>query len=73
MDFGTYLDKRRKAWHISRKELAVQIDVSEKTIERWEKGIQYPPMDKAEDIMNFFGDKLKVEIYDLSRFWEEQP
>lgn len=73
MDFGDYLYKRRKAWHISRKELAARIGVNERTIEHWEKGMQNPPIDKVEDIMNYFGDKLKVEIYDLSRFWEEQP
>lgn len=73
MDFGEYLYKRRRAWKISRKELAKEIGVHENTMKNWENGSQYPPIDKAEDIMRFFGDKLKVEIYDMSRFWEEQP
>lgn len=73
MDFGEYLHKRRRAWKISRKELAAQVGVHENTLTNWENGSQSPPIDKAEEIVHFFGDKLKVEIYDLSRFWEEQP
>lgn len=71
MDFGTYLYKRRKAWGIPRKELAKIIGVHENTLKNWEQGSQSPPIDKAEEILTYFGDKLKVEIYDKSRFWEK--
>lgn len=42
MDFAKIISTRRKELHLTQKELAERLNISDKTISRWESGVQIP-------------------------------
>ena len=59
-DFGEWMKANRLKKSMSQTRLAQKVNVHLNTIIRWESGTQFPPLDKAEEIINVLGCELTV-------------
>lgn len=59
-DFAAWMKRARLKKSMSQERLAKKVNVHINTIMRWENGKQYPPLDKAEEIINILGWELTV-------------
>lgn len=58
MEIGEQIKKRRKQLNWTQKELAVKINVSDKTVSSWETGRTYPELSLLVEISELFGLSL---------------
>lgn len=60
IDFGTWVRERRKEQKLLQCDLARKANCHTNSIGRWERGEDYPPLDKVEDIIKALGAELII-------------
>ena len=61
--FGCFVADRRKELHMTQKDLAAKIHVTDKAVSKWERGLGLPDINTIEDL----ADALNVSITELMR------
>ena len=61
--FGCFVAERRKELHMTQKDLAAKIQVTDKAVSKWERGLGFPDINTIEDL----ADALNVSISELMR------
>ena len=61
--FGCFVAERRKELHMTQKDLAYKIHVTDKAVSKWERGLGLPDINSIEDLAN----ALDVSITELMR------
>ena len=61
--FGCFVAERRKELHMTQKDLAAKIQVTDKAVSKWERGLGFPDINTIEDL----ADALNVSITELMR------
>ena len=61
--FGCFVAERRKELHMTQKDLAAKIHVTDKAVSKWERGLGLPDINSIEDL----ADALDVSITELMR------
>ncbi len=61
--FGCFIAKRRKQLNMTQKELALKIQVTDKAVSRWERGLGFPDINTIEDLAN----ALELSITELMK------
>ena len=60
IDFGTWMKEKRREQKLHQDDLARKANCHTTSIGRWERGEDYPPLDKVEDIVKVFGAVLII-------------
>ena len=60
IDFGTWMKEKRSEQKLLQSDLARRANCHTNSIGRWERGEDYPPLDKVEDIVKALGAKLII-------------
>ena len=61
--FGRFVAERRKELNMTQRDLAAKIQVTDKAVSRWERGLGFPDITTIEDLAN----ALDVSITELMR------
>ena len=61
--FGRFVAERRKELHMTQKDLAAKIQVTDKAVSKWERGLGFPDINTIEDL----ADALNVSISELMK------
>ena len=61
--FGAFISDRRKQQHMTQAELAGKIDVTDKAVSRWERGLGFPDINTMEPL----ADALGISLLELMR------
>lgn len=69
-ELGKYIAKKRKEKQITQKELAKRLNVTDKTVSRWERGIGFPDINTLEPLADVFGITL-TELMRCSKETED--
>lgn len=59
-DFGIWMKSKRKERQLSQADLASMVNVHATSIGRWERGDDYPTLDKVEEIAKILGAKIFI-------------
>ena len=70
IDFGEWVNSKRRAKHMFQRDLAKKVNCHETSIGRWERGEASPTLEQAEQIAKFFGAELVIREkgYEEERF-----
>ena len=52
---GSLISQLRKEKHLTQKELAAQLNVTDKAVSKWERGLSYPDVTLLEPLAEVFG------------------
>ena len=69
-ELGKYIAKKRKEKQITQKELAKRLNVTDKAVSRWERGIGFPDINTLEPLADVFGITL-TELMRCSKETED--
>ena len=61
--FGCFVAERRKELHMTQKDLATKIQVTDKAVSKWERGLGFPDINTIGDL----ADALEISISELMR------
>ena len=61
--FGCFVAERRKELKMTQKDLAAKIQVTDKAVSKWERGLGFPDINTIEDL----ADALDVSIMELMK------
>lgn len=61
--FGCFVAERRKELHMTQKDLAAKIQVTDKAVSKWERGLGFPDINTIENL----ADALELSITELMR------
>ena len=67
--FGCFVANRRKELHMTQKDLAAKIHVTDKAVSKWERGLGFPDINTIEDLAN----ALEISISELMRSERNTP
>ena len=67
--FGCFVANRRKELHMTQKDLAAKIHVTDKAVSKWERGLGFPDINTIEDLAN----ALEISISELRRSERNTP
>jgi len=67
--FGCFVANRRKELHMTQKDLAAKIHVTDKAVSKWERGLGFPDINTIEDLAN----ALEISISELMRSERNAP
>ena len=65
--FGRFVAERRKELNMTQKDLAAKIQVTDKAVSKWERGLGFPDINSIEDLAN----ALELSIVELIRSEKE--
>ena len=65
--FGRFVAERRKELNMTQKDLAAKIQVTDKAVSKWERGLGFPDINSIEDLAN----ALELSIVELMRSEKE--
>lgn len=66
--FGCFVAERRKELKMTQKDLAAKIQVTDKAVSKWERGLGFPDINTIEDL----ADALDVSIMELMKSEREK-
>ena len=61
--FGCFVAERRKELHMTQKDLAAKIQVTDKAVSKWERGLGFPDINTIENL----AEALEISITELMR------
>lgn len=67
IDFGQWMQAKRKSLHMKQSMLAEKVNCSTGTISRWETGELFPPLDMADKIVTALGGELIVREHGINK------
>ena len=64
--FGAFVARRRKERNMTQADLASKIQVTDKAVSRWERGLGFPDIHIIEPL----ADALEVSVLELMKEWQ---
>lgn len=64
-EFGQFIAEVRKSNHITQIELARKLNVTDKAVSRWERGLGFPDISTLEPLAAAFGVSYKLEYLEF--------
>ena len=71
--FGKFIMERRKQLGMTQAELAEKINVTDKAVSRWERGLGFPDINTLEPLADAFGIEVLNHVWDDRLYWWPVP
>ena len=70
--FGCFVAERRKEQNMTQKDLAVKLQVTDKAVSKWERGLGFPDINSLEPLADALGVSI-IELMRSERITENEP